>query len=138
MDAKLKHLEFIQTAIGRMSTHSSLFRGWAVTIAAALAAFAAIDTRRALLAIALISTTLFWGLDGYYLWLERGFVKLHNEVSAKSEAEIDFNMKISKYRGFANWLETCRRPHLIAFYGAIMIIDIIGIILIKQVSHHGP
>jgi len=137
MDAKLKHLEFIQAAIGRMSTNSSLFKGWAITIAAALTAFAAVDTRRALVAIALVSTALFWGLDGYYLWLERGFVKLHNEVAAMSAASIDFNMQIDKTKAFRGWLKACIRFHLVAFYGTILLIDIIGIILIKEGMHHG-
>jgi hypothetical protein len=42
MESKLKHLEFIQAAISRMAANSSLFKGWAVTIAAALSAFAAV------------------------------------------------------------------------------------------------
>ena len=39
MEAKLKHLEFIQTVITRMATNSFLFEGWAITIAAGLAGF---------------------------------------------------------------------------------------------------
>jgi hypothetical protein len=131
MEAKIKHLEFIQAAIARMATNSFLFKGWTITIAAALSAFAAVNTRIALLAIALVSTAMFWGLDGYYLWLERGFVALHNEVAAKSEANIDFSMKIDKTDAFWRWLRTCRRYHLLAFYGSIIIVEIIGIFVIK-------
>ena len=61
MEAKLKHLEFIQATIARMATNSFLFKGWAITIAAALSAFAAVNTKAALLAIALVSTAMFWG-----------------------------------------------------------------------------
>ena len=85
MEAKLKHLEFIQAAISRMATNSFLFKGWAITIAAGLSAFAAVDSKTALLFIALASTVMFWGLDGYYLWLERGFVMLHTQVAKKAE-----------------------------------------------------
>jgi hypothetical protein len=132
MEAKLKHLEFIQAAISRMATNSFLFKGWAITIAAALSAFAAVDTRRALLAIAVVSTLLFWGLDGYYLWLERGFVNLHIAVSAKDEADIDFNMKIDKAHAACRWFKTCWRPHVWLFYGTIIAIDVIGIFIIKH------
>jgi hypothetical protein len=107
MEAKLKHLDYIQAAISRMATNSFLFKGWAITIAAALSAFAAVDTKIALLIIALASTVMFWGLDGYYLWLERGFVKLHNEVAAKDEANIDFSMKIDKTDAAWKWFKTC-------------------------------
>ncbi len=132
MDAKLKHLEFIQAVISRMSTSSFLFKGWAITLAAGLSAFAAVDTRAALLVVALISTLLFWGLDGYYLWLERCFIALYQRVSLLAAGEIDFSMAIEKKRALLRWLGTCLRPHLIAFYGMIIVIDVIGIVLIRS------
>ncbi len=135
MDAKLKHLEFIQAAISRMATNSFLFKGWAITIAAALSAFAAVETKVVLLTIALVSTVMFWGLDGYYLWLERGFVALHYQVAAKAEADIDFSMRIDKTHAMRRWFNTCRRYHLLFFYGGIIVIDIIGIVVIKGVSN---
>lgn len=133
LDAKLKHLEFIQAVISRMATNSFLFKGWAITIAAGLAAFAAAESRTALLVLALASTVMFWGLDGYYLWLERCFIKLHNEVAAKDLSEIDFAMAPDKTDAFRRWLCTCvRRPHLWLFYGVIIVVDIIGIFLIRS------
>lgn len=135
IERKLKHLEFIQAAISRMATNSFLFKGWAVTIAAALSAFAAVESRVALLAIAIIATTMFWLMDAYYLWLERGFVDLHKQVAAKSETEIDFSMMINKTNALGRWLKTCLRPHLLAFYGAIILVDVIGVIAIKRGEH---
>jgi hypothetical protein len=132
MEAKLKHLEFIQAVIARMATNSFLFKGWSITIAAGLAAFAAANTERALLTIALISTLVFWALDGYYLWLERCFIRLHGRVSILSEEEIDFDMRPDKAGGFGAWLSTLRRPHLIMFYGAIIAIEVVGIFVIKH------
>lgn len=130
-EAKLKHLEFIQAVIARMSTSSFLFKGWAVTIAAGLSAFAATNTRDAII-IAIVSTTLFWGLDGYYLWLERGFVRLHKKVAATSESEIDFSMEIDKSNATCEWLKTCFRHHLILFYGTIIAVDIIGFFILRS------
>lgn len=134
MEAKLKHLEFIQNAISRMATNSFLFKGWAITIAAGLSALAAVNTRAALLLIALATTLLFWGLDGYYLWLERGFVELHRKVAAKSEADIDFSMAIDKSRAASMWFKTCWRYHLVPFYGTIIIVDTVGIVMIQEVK----
>lgn len=131
MEAKLKHLDYIQAAISRMATNSFLFKGWAITIVAALSGFAAANTKVGLLVVALVSTALFWGLDGYYLWLERGFVKLHDHVAAQDEADIDFSMKIDKTSAPKLWLKACLRHHLVFFYGMIMIIDVIGIFAIK-------
>lgn len=131
MDAKFKHLDYIQTAIGRMATNSFLFKGWAITIATGLSAFGAADTKVALLAIALITTLLFWGLDGYYLWLERGFIALHNRVAATDEDQIDFAMAIDKSHAVRRWLKTCGRPHLWVFYGLIIVVEAIGIAVLK-------
>jgi hypothetical protein len=132
MEAKLKHLDYIQAAIARMATNSFLFKGWSITIATALSAFAAVDTRAALLAIAILSTVMFWGLDGYYLWLERGFVALHIRVSAMAEEDIDFSMAIDKQNAFRRWLKTSVRYHLMFFYGTIILVELIGITVIKK------
>jgi len=132
MEAKLKHLDYIQSAIARMATNSFLFKGWSITIAAGLSAFAAVDTRRALLAIAILSTTMFWALDGYYLWLERGFVALHTKVSAMSDEDIDFSMVIDKSNAFRSWLKTAVRYHLVFFYGTIIVVELIGVFVIKK------
>src|SRR5450759_86954 len=130
MEAKLQHLQFIQAAIARMATNSFLFKGWSITIASGLAAFAAVESRTALLVLVLVSTALFWGLDGYYLWLERCFIKLYEKVAARPEGEIDFSMTPDKTDAARQWLKTCWRPHLWLFYGVIIVIDVVGILLI--------
>lgn len=135
MERKLKHLEFIQAAISRMATNSFLFKGWAITIAAALSAFATIESKVALLTIAVASTVMFWALDGYYLWLERGFVNLHKQVAAKTEAEIDFSMSIDKSQAIRCWLRACWRPHLWIFYGTIIAVDMIfGVFAVRTTN----
>jgi hypothetical protein len=135
MEAKLKHLEFIQAVIARMATNSFLFKGWAITIAVGLSTFAAVDTKAGLIAIALVSTVMFWGLDGYYLWLERCFIELHKKVAATSEEKIDFSMTPDKTHAMCRWFKTCLRWHLLAFYGTIIVVDVIGIFVIR--SQHG-
>jgi uncharacterized membrane protein len=132
MEAKLKHLEFIEAAISRMATNSFLFKGWAITIAAALAGFATVDSKHGLLIIALVATLMFWALDGYYLWLERCFVSLYNAVAAKGENAIDFSMRIDKSNAIPRWFNTCWRPHLWVFYGAIIAVDVVGIFVIRS------
>jgi hypothetical protein len=130
-EAKLKHLDYIQATIARMAHHSFLFKGWSMTIVGALFAFAVVEAKWALVVIALVTTLLFWGLDGYYLWIERGFVRLHNEVAVKSEAEIDFCMAIDKEKAFSRWLRTCIRPHLVVFYGAIVLVEMVVIFVVR-------
>jgi hypothetical protein len=142
VDAKLKHLELVQAAIGRMAQNSSLFKGWAVTIAAGLSAFGAANTKHGLLVIALTSSIVFWGLDGYYLWLERAFIRLYDVVAKTPEDAIDFSMRPLKLVSGSNrftcwlssaweWLKACLRPHNLLFYGAIIVLEIVGIFVIK-------
>jgi hypothetical protein len=129
IEAKLKHLEFIQAVITRMATNSFLFKGWAITVAVGLGAFAAVDSKGALLAITIISTAMFWGLDGYYLSLERCFRKLYREVAATNPADITFAMEPVKADHPARaWLRICfSRPHLWFFYGSIVAVEVVGI-----------
>ena len=132
IDAKLKHLEFVEAVISRMATNSFLFKGWAITIAAALSAFAAIDSKAGVLAIALISTLMFWALDGYYLWLERCFVRLYSDIAATAPADIDFKMAPDKTHKLWRWFKTLFRPHLCLFYGVIFLVDFVAIFVIRS------
>src|SRR5579875_1978829 len=109
LDAKLKHLEFIQGVIARMSNSSFLFKGWAITIAAGLSAFAATSSQsvlRVALIGAIVSSVLFWGID------------------CSTETE--------KSKPACNWLTSCRRPHLVSFYGLIVTGEVVGLLLIKR------
>jgi hypothetical protein len=130
VEAKLKHLELIQSIINRMAQNSFLFKGWAITIAVGVSAFATTTTTRGILGVAIGSTAIFWGLDGYYLWLERRFIDLYSKVARKSEVEIDFQMSIDKSNPICRWLEACARPHNVAFYGAIILGDLIAILIV--------
>ena len=129
MEAKFKHLDYVQAVISRMANNQFLFKGWAITVAAGLSAFGAANARPALLLIALASILLFWGLDGYYLWLEHGFRRLYDEVAAAAPGDINFAMCIDKKQAAVHWFRTCWRPHLLFFYGVISIVDSLGIIL---------
>jgi hypothetical protein len=114
-----------------MATNSFLFKGWAITVAATLAGFGVVRNKGALLVIAVLTTLAFWALDGYYLWLERGFIELHEQVAQKEEYEIDFSMAVDKNDAVRRWLRTCARPHLLALYGLITAVDGGGAIWIR-------
>jgi hypothetical protein len=125
-----------------MAQNSFVFKGWAITIAAGLSAFGAADTKHALLVIALVTSIVFWGLDGYYLWLERAFIKLYETVAATDPASVDFAMRPVKSSRGSNWFtrwswsawawfKTCWRPHNCFFYGSIVAVEVIGIFVIK-------
>ena len=72
MEKKIKHMEFIQGVINRLSQNSFLLKGWSVVlIISALFALSASDSKPAFLYLAYIPAIIFWGLDGYFLWEEK-------------------------------------------------------------------
>ena len=93
-EKKLKHLEFIQGVINRLGNNSFLVKSWCVTIVAALAALSS-GTKDQYIIIAYFPVFVFWLLDSYYLWQERLFRELYNEVRVMEESNINFSMESS-------------------------------------------
>jgi hypothetical protein len=58
-----------------------------VTLSAALFALAARDSNSAFAVLALFPAVPFWGLDAYYLWQERLFRRLYDELRLAPEEE---------------------------------------------------
>ena len=129
MEAKIKHLEFIQATINRMAGNSFLLKGWAVTLVGALFALTFKEVDPLYLLISLIVLALFWRLDSYYLSRERLFIKLYERVSA-SKGDTDFSMDTKPFEkditvGGCAFSETMR-----LFYGGLAVAHIIIFIFI--------
>lgn len=126
MEAKLKHLEFIQTTINRMANNSFLLKGWAITIVGGLLAFGFknLDYRYVFISISILF--FFWVLDGYYLHQEKLFRDLYERVSTKKESEIDFSMKTEESKG--GWFKCACSTTLLVFYGSLLVVHFIILI----------
>jgi len=132
MESKLKHLEMIQGVINRMAGNSFLLKGWSVILISALFALAAKDTNQFFIYLAYFPCVAFWSLDGYFLWQERMYRKLYNEVATKPEDAIDFNLNAIKYKEEVDsWFSTCFSVTLRMFHGVIfgVIVLIMAIII---------
>lgn len=135
MEKKLKHLELIQNVINRMAQTSFLLKGWAVTLVAGLLALSsATQERIAFLAIAYLPLIVFWILDAYYLWQERLFRAIYDEVRGRDENEIDFSMNPpgSAMGGRNTWLGTAFSKTILIFYLSL-VLTVIGIMLFLMV-----
>lgn len=125
MDNKIKHLEFIQQTISRMSANSFFIKGWVVTL---MAAVFAVSTTRDNFLIPFLNyfiVPIFWILDGYYLSQERKYRELYNEVRLKSDENIDFDMDASKFKGGRlTWLSSTLSKPLIFLYILLIVISI--------------
>lgn len=133
MDAKLKHLEFVQGVVNRLSTNSFLLKGWSIILISALFALSAKDADRGFALLAYIPGIAFWGLDGYFLALERCYRRLYEKVRTTYKDNIDFIMVIDKRQGSKNWLKATCSKTLLVFHGAVLlaITAVVAIYLLK-------
>lgn len=131
-DSKIKHLEFIQAIINRLAGNSFWVKGWTLTLVAGLLAIATKSINTKLIVVAYIPVIFFWVLDGYFLWQERLFRSLYNEVRIKKEEQIDFSMDIKEFRNRKNsWLGGIFSNPLFIFYAPLIGIMIVIIYFLR-------
>jgi hypothetical protein len=119
IDEKIKHLEFIQTVIGRMADQSFLLKGWAITISIGLFAFLK-DISLTFHQVLLLNLPIliFWIMDSFYLSKERAFRSLYENRSASDH---DFSLNIKPFcKGRNMWWRTFFSLTLIIFYGTLL------------------
>lgn len=126
MDRKLKHLDFIQGVVNRLSTNSFLLKGWSVVLVSALFALSANNSNVKFVLLSYLPAVAFWALDGYFLALERNYRKLYESVRSKTPDEIDFSMSIKEdENGIHDWADAFISKTLLIFHGAVIIAIII-------------
>jgi len=119
VEAKLKHLEFIQGVINRLATNSFQLKGWSVLLVSALFALSAANAKVAFVFLAYIPAAVFWGLDGYFLMVERAYRDLYNRVRVMTD--VDFSMATGDTEtGFWRWVDATLSKTLWPFHGAII------------------
>jgi len=131
-----KHLELIQNVITRMAHNSFLLKGWTVTIVAALFALAAQNANNKFVILAIFPVIAFWILDAFYLWQERLFRALYNDIRKKTKSDLQsnpFSLDIKPYLNTQSWAKTAFSKTLIIFYGVITITIVIVLIIIQVI-----
>jgi hypothetical protein len=123
-DERLKHLEFIQAVIGRHANSAFLVRGWGLTIVAAFFAVLATRFEPMLAAVALVPLVTFWALDGYFLWQERLFRQLYDDVRLSTSKVPPMSMDVRDYLSQIRWLDAIRSKTLLLFYAPLVVLDV--------------
>ena len=113
MEAKLKHLEFIQGVINRLGTDSFRMKGWAVVLVSALLILLAREECVEFAYVGFFPVLIFWGLDGYFLRQERLYRDLYDHVRGLDKADIDLSMD---YAGIQTNLARCNVFHNADFF----------------------
>ena len=123
MENKRKHLEIIQTTINRMANCSFLIKGWCITIVSALLALTIKETNNRLIFITIIPIVIFWILDGFFLFQERLYRALYDEVRMKADEQIDFSMNTLKFLGERNrWVKAMFSKTLNILYLSLVLL----------------
>ncbi|MFS9243403.1 hypothetical protein [Streptococcus infantis] len=97
-ESKLKHIDIVQSTITRMAQNSFAIKGWTITILVGLFVFVQNEKFKHNIFIYLIPIIFFWLLDSYYLWQERLFRKLYNDIIVNVTEESDLSMNIVQYK----------------------------------------
>jgi len=135
MERKGKHLEFIQGTVNRLSTNSFLLKGWSVVLVSALFVLASADFNLYFVYLAWFPAIAFWILDGYFLWQERLFRRLYDQVRSLDEQDIDFSMDTSPYAAeTTSWAGVCWSKTLVIFHGAVLATVVVVTLLVPNLA----
>ena len=132
MDAKLKHLELIQGVINRLAGNSFYIKGWAVVLLSALLVLVVREDQVDLSLLGLLPVLVFWGLDAYFLWQERLFRALYDQVRLIDQAEIDFSMDVGVVRADSRltWSRALVSRTLSPFYVVLAAVVIVVAVVV--------
>ena len=125
-EGKAEYLQMIQEPICRMSTISAIFKGFAATIEAGIAALSYTEVNTWVLGLSFVPMILFALLDIYYLRLEKQYRFLYEQVRNDTH-EIDFSMELPKDNKAAEsriW-DCLKSPSIWLFYPVMFAILII-------------
>ncbi len=127
----VEHLKMIQGVIERMGRNSFQLKAWSAALATGWLVFVTRAEGKSVEPwwLALIPFALLFALDGYFLWQERLFRGLYDEVRIKQET--DFSMR-TQAMGFwqrsFGWIRACVPsasrpfPTILLFHSCIIVL----------------
>ncbi len=129
----VKHLEMTQAVINRLGSNSFLLKSWSMTIiVTAVVLIARYDIQNPFIILTLIIPTIgFWILDGYFLWQERLFRKIYDEV--RCQFDTDFKMDVMKHKNKpkCGWVSAMFSVTLNIFYLVEVILIVFVLLIFK-------
>ncbi len=130
---KQTYLTMIQEPISRLSTASSVFKGFAATIVTGIAALSYSDISTKLLVLSFVPILSFAALDIYYLRLEKRYRGFYNDILS-GKHEVDYSITLPKdkesiKRAKASIWNCILSPSVWLFYPAMFVVLIIVCVL---------
>ena len=117
-DHVIKHLEMIQGVVNRLGHDSFLVKGWSMAILTAGIIFIARSEIQSgwIVLTFLIPVIGFWILDGYFLWQERLFRQVYNEIRVQVVTDFSMNPMKHKSKPKCSWVASMFSITLNIFY----------------------
>ena len=136
MEGRREYLQMIQDHIGRMSTISAIFKGFAATIVAGISLICYSTTHMWVVVLSFLPVLSFAALDIYYLRLEKKFRYLFNQVRLGNH-RVDYSMELVKDKkeikeAKATVWDCIKSPSIYLFYPLMIVI--LGIVAILKMS----
>lgn len=129
-EKKIKHLELIQVVINRLANNSFLVKGWCVTLVAAVLGLLSKDTNKRLIIIVYFLIVMFWILDAYFLYQEKLFRNLYDQVRNTDNEQINFSMNAYEINeNKTSWSHSFLSSSMLLFYGIMALISLLAIAL---------
>ena len=127
----VEHLKMTQAVIDRLGRNSFWVKTWSLMLIAAAMILVAIQgTQQPYLILMFILPVLaFRILDGYFLWQERLFREVYNEIRVQSDTDFEMNPMKHRNKPKCGWLSAIFSPTLLIFY-LVEIAFIVGVFII--------
>jgi cytochrome c biogenesis protein CcdA len=121
--ANQSQLEMIQGVINRLASNSSTYKGWLVTITAALLGVAINNSKPWLAWLAVYAICILALLDSYYLTLERSYRELYR-TAAEHAGQDQWSMS-ARAVNLGKVLAATASPSIWIFYGSAIVAAVI-------------
>ena len=96
-NTKVSYLQMIQNVITRMAENSFKIKGWAIGVMLAIFSFAGTQGDKRCILFTVVPLLVLWGLDTYYLQLERKYRLFYNSKCESNEEEL-FDMNYNNIK----------------------------------------
>ena len=124
----VEHLKMTQSVIDRLGRNSLWVKTWSLSLLVTAMILVAIQDLRVLIFILMPITLVlgFWILNGYFLWQERLFREVYNEIRVQSDTVFEMSPMKHKNKPKCSWLSAIFSPTLVIFY-LVELVFIIGV-----------
>ncbi len=131
----VRHLEMIQKVVNRIAHNSFLLKGWSMTlVVASIVLIARFDVENPYIILSFsVPVIFFWILDGYFLWQERLFRKVYNDVRVQKDTEFEMNVAKHFEKSKCNWILSVFSLTLNIFYiGQLLFVFLVFFITMQS------